>query len=324
MCFTRRWILASGRPVELPVRTVKAEGLMHKSPTDEASKDIVEPRSRRTLWLWLLVLRRPTNAASLLTIGVIVLMAAVGPFVLAGDPYKTDILNLLQPPSRDHWFGTDEIGRDLLTRIVHGARFTLYAGLAAVVIGSLFGTMLGLVAGYFGGWVDVVVMTLADVLLSFPYFLLVVVIVAVLGPSLTTAMIAVGIWTMPYYIRVIRANTLEIKVRSFVDAAIVTGESALSVLFHHILRNCASQLLVLSTTYLGQAILMAAALSFLGLGAQPPVPEWGAMTAVGREYIFQAPHVLYIPALFIFITALAFNFLGDALRDVFDPRSRGR
>lgn len=297
---------------------------MDQSSADEASKDILEPRSRRTLWLWLTVLRRPTNVASLLTIIVIVLMAAVGPFVLAGDPYKTDILNLLEPPSRDHWFGTDEIGRDLLIRIVHGARFTLYAGLAAVVIGSLFGTMLGLVAGYFSGWVDVVVMTLADVLLSFPYFLLVVVIVAVLGPSLTTAMIAVGIWTMPYYIRVIRANTLEIKVRSFVDAAIVTGEPALSVLFHHILRNCTSQLLVLSTTYLGQAILMAAALSFLGLGAQPPVPEWGAMTAVGREYIFQAPHVLYIPALFIFITALAFNFLGDALRDVFDPRSRGR
>ena len=282
------------------------------------------PRSRRNLRLWLMVLRRPTTIVSLFIILVVVAMAVLGPFVIEGNPYQTNILNLLQPPSATFWLGTDELGRDLLVRIVHGARYTLYAGLAAVFIGCLTGTLLGLLAGYFGGWIDFAIMTLADVLLSFPYFLLVVIIVAVLGPSLTTAMIAVGVWTAPYYMRVIRASTFELKVRPFVEAAIVTGESTFNILIRHILPNCLSQVLVLSTTYLSQAILMAAALSFLGLGAQPPEPEWGAMTAIGREYMFQAPHVLYIPAIFIFITALAFNFLGDALRDVFDPRSRGR
>jgi ABC-type dipeptide/oligopeptide/nickel transport system permease subunit len=179
------------------------------------------------------------------------------------------------------------------------------------------------VAGFFGWFVDYVIMILADVLLSFPYFLLVVVISAVLGPSLTTAMIAIGIWTAPYYTRVIRANTLELKSWPFVEAAVVTGESRWGTLLRHILPNCLSQVLVLSTTYMSQAILMASALSFLGLGAQPPKPEWGAMTAIGREYIFQAPHLLTVPAVAILLTALAFNFLGDALRDVLDPRMRG-
>ena len=282
------------------------------------------PRSQRTLRLWLLVLRRPTSVVSLLIILSVLFLAVPGPFVVPGDPYKTNILQLLQPPSAASPLGTDELGRDLLVRIVHGARYTLYAGLAAVFIGCLSGTLFGLIAGYFGGRVDFAIMGLADVLLSFPYFLLVVVIVAVLGPSLTTAMIAIGVWTAPYYMRVIRANTLELKVRPFVEAAVISGETTFNVLFRHILPNCMSQVLVLSTTYMSQAILMAAALSFLGLGAQPPEPEWGAMTAVGREYMFQAPHLLYIPAAFIFVTALAFNFLGDALRDVFDPRSRDR
>jgi len=277
---------------------------------------------RRTVRIWKAVLRRPTTIASLIVIFGVVLMAVAGPSIVRGDPVKPNIVFMLRPPGPEFPLGTDEMGRDIFTRIVYGARPTMSAGLAAVLIGSFLGTFLGLVAGYFGKVADYVIMAGVDVLLSFPYFLLVVVIVAALGPSLSSAMIAIGIWTAPYYARVVRATTMELRGKPFVEAAIVTGESGWSTLFRHILPNCMPQVVVLSSTYLSQAILLAAALSFLGLGAQPPEPEWGAMTAVGREYIFQAPHVLGMPAVFIFLTALAFNFIGDALRDVLDPRTR--
>ncbi|HKZ75986.1 MAG TPA: ABC transporter permease, partial [Actinomycetota bacterium] len=242
---------------------------------------------RRTARIWLRVLRRPTALASLIIVVGVVGMATFGPSLVTGDPIKPNIVYMLRPPGAQFPLGTDELGRDLLTRIVYGARPTFYAGVAAVAIGCVLGSFLGLVAGYFGKAVDGAIMLVVDVLLSFPYFLLVVVVVAALGPSLTTAMIAIGIWTAPYYTRVIRASTLELRVKPFVEAAIVSGESGFSILFRHILPNCLPQIIVLSTTYLSQAILLAAALSFLGLGAQPPEPEWGAMTAIGREHIFQ-------------------------------------
>ncbi len=266
------------------------------------------------------VLTRPTSIFGLLIISIVVSMAIFAPLLAPFDPYKTNIVFLLRPPSAEFWLGTDELGRDLLSRIIYGARYTLYAGLAAVLIGCSFGTTLGLIAAYFSNWLDNVVMTLSDVLLSFPYFLLVIVLVAVLGTSLTTAMFAIGVWTAPYYTRVVRANVMELRERPFVEAAIVSGEGRWNVVLRHILPNCLPSILVLSTTYLSQAILMAAALSFLGLGAQPPVPEWGAMTSVGREYLFQAPHMILIPSAFIFVTAIAVNFIGDNIRDSVDPR----
>jgi ABC-type dipeptide/oligopeptide/nickel transport system permease subunit len=275
------------------------------------------PRSKR---IWWTVLRRPVNMIALLVIFVVVIMAIGGGGIAPQDPYRQNIVMLLQPPGLQHPFGTDELGRDILSRIIAGARDTVYAGIAAVGIGTILGSLLGLVSGYFAGWVDDAIMTFTDVLLSFPYFLLVVLIVAVLGPSLTSATIAVGIWTAPYFTRVVRANAAELRGRPFVEAAIVSGETPANIIFRYVLPNCLSSIVVLSTTYLSQAILMAAALSFLGLGAQPPQPEWGAMTAIGREHLFDAPHVIMVPAACIFLTALALNFLGDAVRDVLDPR----
>lgn len=272
--------------------------------------------------VWGQVLFRPTSIFAILVVILVVIMAIGGSSIAPYDPYRQNIVMLLKPPSLQHLLGTDELGRDILSRIIAGARYTLYAGLAAVAIGSLLGSIAGLLSGYFGGWTDQIIMTVTDVLLSFPYFLLVVLIVAVLGPSLTSATIAVGIWTAPYFARVIRANAAELRSRPFIEAAKVSGEASVNIILRYILPNCMSSITVLSTTYLSQAILMAAALSFLGLGAQPPEPEWGAMTAIGREYLFDAPHMILVPAGFIFFTALAFNFIGDALRDALDPRER--
>lgn len=258
---------------------------------------------------------------AILMLVLVLLMATIGP-LFVGSPTAPNLSAILSPPGWDHVFGTDELGRDLLSRIVHGSRATLMAGVAAVLIGSVLGTSLGLVAGYVGGWFDSLLMMLNDLLLSFPYFLLVVVIVAALGPSLSSAMIAIGIWTAPYYARVIRANTMELRGRGFVEAAKLSGETQLSVVARYIFPNCISQVIVLSTTYMAQAILMAASLGFLGLGAQPPAPEWGAMTAVGRTYLFQAPHLLAVPAIWIVLVALTFSYLGDVLRDKLDPKSK--
>lgn len=263
----------------------------------------------------------PSVGLALFMLVLVCLMATIGPYFV-GSPVAPNLKAILSPPSWQNIFGTDELGRDLLARIVHGSRATLMAGVAAVLIGTVLGTILGLAAGYVGGWFDSVLMMLNDLLLSFPYFLLVVVIVAALGPSLSSAMIAIGIWTAPYYARVIRANTMELRGRGFVEAAQLSGETQLSIVSRYILPNCISQIIVLSTTYMAQAILMAASLGFLGLGAQPPAPEWGAMTAIGRTYLFQAPHVLAVPAIWIVLVALTFSYLGDVLRDKLDPKSK--
>jgi len=253
-------------------------------------------------------------------VGAFVLCAIVGPALVTQDPIAQDLAQRLQPPSAAHWLGTDEFGRDIFARLVHGTRISLAIGLVSVGVGALFGGLLGLVTGYFGGWVDLLGMRLTDLMLAFPSILLAVVIVAALGPSLTNAMVAVGIVSVPQYARLVRSSVLATRSAPFVEAARALGASESRVLFGTVLPQCVAPLLVQTSLGLATAILDAAGLSFLGLGAQPPTPEWGAMLGNGRDYVIHAPWILAAPGAAILLTVLGFNLLGDGLRDALDPR----
>lgn len=251
---------------------------------------------------------------------VFLLMGVLAPVFGPGDPLRTDLYGRLSPPSLAKPFGTDDFGRDVLTRVMYGARISLRIGLVAVGISLVCGTALGLLAGYWGGAVDMVVMRLMDIMLAFPSILLAIVIVAIIGPSLTNAMLAVGIVVIPQYARLIRASVLSIREREYVMAARALGASNLRIVLRSVLPNCVAPLIVQSTLGMATAILDAAGLGFLGLGAQPPTPEWGAMLSGGRELIVKAPWVLTFPGLAILFAVLGFNLLGDGLRDALDPR----
>ena len=235
------------------------------------------------------------------------------------DPITSDLRLRLQAPGGAHLLGTDWIGRDLLSRLLYGLRLTLVVGLVTVAAGAAVGVGLGLVAGYYGGPLETVIMRATDLLLAFPYFLLTVVLVAVLGPSLVNAMIAIAVWTVPQYIRLVRAVVLATKGREFVEAARALGCAERGILLRHVLPSCVPALTVQSAVFCAQNMLMGASLSFLGLGAQPPSPELGAMLGAGRAYLRAAPQVVAVPATGIFLAVVAFNCVGDALRDRLDP-----
>lgn len=258
-----------------------------------------------------------------LIVAALLLVAAAGPALVPGDPYAMSVRERLQPPSHDKVLGTDEFGRDVLARLVHGSRLTLQIGVVSVGIALLVGGLLGMVSGFVGGWFDVLMMGLVDVLLAFPAILLALAIIAVLGPGLTNTMIAVGIASIPGFARVVRAATLEVKERVYVEAARALGGSAIHVMFRHVGRNIVSPLLVLVTLQFPVALLSSAALGFIGLGAQPPEPEWGAMLVSARDYLRRAPWLVNAPGLAIVLTVLGFNLLGNALRDALDPAQRG-
>ena len=251
-----------------------------------------------------------------------VLLALVGP---ALAPYSaTEMLTLpRQAPSGEYWFGTDEIGRDIFSRMLLSARVALTVGFVSVGIGLIAGGAMGVLAGYFGGWIDSVLMRVVDVLLAFPAILLALAIIAVLGTGLTNTMIAVGIASIPGFARVVRAATLEVKERVFVEAARALGGSAAHVMFRHVGSNIMSPLIVLVTLQFPIALLSSAALGFVGLGAQPPDPEWGAMLVSARDYLRRAPWLVNAPGFAIVLTVLGFNLLGNALRDALDPTQRG-
>lgn len=253
---------------------------------------------------------------------LIVLMALLADVIAPYDPIRGRLADMLQPPSRAHWMGTDEQGRDILSRIIHGSRISLTVGLVAVGISLTTGTVIGAVSAYFGGWPDLVIMRVIDILLAFPSILLAIAITAILGPSLTNAMVAVGIVGMPVYARLVRASVLSLKEQDFVQAARAAGGGHGRILWRHILPNALAPLIVQSTLSVGTAMLDAAGLSFLGLGAQPPAPEWGAMLSGAQVYIQLAPWVVTFPGLAIMLAVLGFNLLGDGLRDVLDPRLR--
>jgi len=246
--------------------------------------------------------------------------AAFAPVIATHAPTRQNFGSVLQPPSAEHRLGTDELGRDVFSRIVHGARISVMIGIMAVGLGALIGISLGLLAGFYGGVVDNVIMRFIDVLLAFPGILLAILIAAVLGAGLVPVILAVAIFSVPTFARLMRGSVLSVKQRDYVEAARAAGASDGRILGSHILVNCFGPVLVYATLLMGDAILTAAALSFLGVGVAPPTPEWGAMISTARSYMRSAPHVVLVPGVAIFLTVLAFNILGDALRDVFDPK----
>lgn len=260
-----------------------------------------------------------TGLVVLVAIGAAALLA---PWLTDRDPLDTDFLRRFEPPSREHPLGTDQLGRDLLARLLYGARYTLGTGLAAMALILFVGTSVGLVAGLLGGRVDVVLMRIVDVLLAFPSLILALAIVGMLGPSLTNVLIGIAAVGWASYARVVRGLVLSLREREFVEAAHALGASRLGVARRHILPHVLPTVVVLASLDLGNLLLAISALSFLGVGAQAPTPEWGRMLNDARPFLWQAPHLMLFPGLAIFLVVLACNFLGDGLRDLLDPRMR--
>jgi peptide/nickel transport system permease protein len=267
------------------------------------------------------LMRRPGAAVSAAFLLFVIVVSIGAPLIAPDDPDAISP-NLRQPPSREHPFGTDEVGRDVLSRVIYGGRVSLRVGLIAIGIALVFGTVFGLVAGYRGGWIDASIMRLMDVMLAFPGFLLAIAIVAILGPGLYNVMIAVGIEAIPVYARTARGSVLSVKEEEFVIGARAIGLGHTRILFRYILPNILAPLIVLATLGVGIAILSAAGLSYLGLGAQPPTPEWGAMLSAARSFIRQAWWMSTFPGLAIMTIVLTLNLFGDGLREVLDPRVR--
>lgn len=266
------------------------------------------------------VLRNRKAVVGGILLAIIVLAAIFADFITVHDPFKQDLRNRLQPPSGEHWLGTDQFGRDMFTRIVYGARISLQVGFIAVGIALLAGGTMGLLAGFYGGWLETVLMRLVDMLLALPGFLLALAIVSTLGPSLTNVMIAVGIAYTPGFARVMRSAVISAREMDYVAAARAAGASDLRIMFRHVLPNTLNPIIVNVTLALAGSILSAAGLSFLGMGAQPPTPEWGSMLNSARGFIRLAHHVVTFPGLAIMMTVLCLNMLGDGLRDALDPR----
>ncbi|RJQ57907.1 MAG: ABC transporter permease [Desulfobacteraceae bacterium] len=255
---------------------------------------------------------------------VFIVTALFAPWLAPYDPYKNDLAGTLAPPSAEHWFGTDELGRDIFSRIIHGARLSILEGLFSVFLAMLIGVPVGILSGYIGGRTDTVIMRLVDILLAFPGVLLAVVIISILGPSLVNAMIAVGVYTVPMFARLARGSTLTVKEEPYIEACRAAGMSNLRILYRHIYPNISAHIYVMATLRVAIAILTAASLSFLGLGAQPPSPEWGAMLSNGRNYLLIAPHLVIFPGLAIILLVLGLNLFQDGLRLVLDPKMTQR
>ncbi|WP_105318161.1 nickel transporter permease [Thermus tenuipuniceus] len=265
--------------------------------------------------------RNPGAVLGLALLILLILVALLGPLV-AGDPLEQNLLERLKPPGPGHPLGTDQLGRDVWARVVHGARISLGVGFGVVLLASFLGVSVGLLAGGLGGVWDNLLMRLTDIFFAFPSLILAMAIAAALGPNLTNTVIAVALVTWPIYARLVRAQVLALREREFVEAARALGAGQGRILFRHLLPNALTPVLVQASYEVGAAILTAAGLSFIGFGAQPPTPEWGAMVAETRNYMAEAPWAATAPAVGILLTVLAFNLLGDGLRDVLDPRWR--
>jgi len=268
------------------------------------------------------LLRSRSASLGLIIIALVLVVALIGPALAPYDPLAPAPLDRLKGPSQAHYFGTDSLGRDIFSRVVFGSRISLMIGLISVAISLVPGTLLGLLAGYFGGRLDSLIMRFMDVLLAFPAILLAIFVTAILGPSLTNTMIAVGVVYIPHYARIVRSSVLSLREQLFVQAIGHLGGSHARILSRHVLPNSLPPIIVYATLGMGTAVLQAAALGFLGLGAQPPQPEWGAMLSEGRQYIQIAPHVAAYPGAAILLLVLGFNLFGDGLRDVLDPSLR--
>jgi peptide/nickel transport system permease protein len=260
--------------------------------------------------------------AGALIVLIFVLLALLAPYIAPYEPNKMQIANKLQGPSAEHWLGTDDKGRDILSRILYGSRISLTVGILSTVLGATIGIVLGIVSGYYGRWVDSLIMRICDVLLAFPGILLALAIVSVLGASTVNVIIAVAFFAIPTFARIVRGSTLAVKKLEYIDAIKAMGARDSRIIFRHILPNITSPIIVQATLYIASAIITAAALSFLGMGTQPPDPEWGTMLSQGRSYIRQAPHITLFPGLVILLVVVGFNLFGDGLRDALDPKTK--
>jgi ABC-type dipeptide/oligopeptide/nickel transport system permease subunit len=261
--------------------------------------------------------------AGLALLVVLLVLALAAPLLTASDPARQQLSQALKPGSLAHPLGTDHLGRDMLARLLYGGRLPLLIGFLAVGVGLVVGVPLGAVSGFYGGRVDLTIQRLADILLSFPGFLLALSLVAILGVGLQNVILSVGISAVPSFIRLVRGSVLSIRELVFVEAAEAIGQRRRAIIFRHVLPNAMAPVIVQATLSLGFAIVVAAGLGFLGLGVQPPTPEWGTMLGEGRQYIFRAPALTTYPGLAILLAVVGFNLLGDGLRDALDPRMRG-
>jgi peptide/nickel transport system permease protein len=266
--------------------------------------------------------RRRAAMAALGVIAGFALLALLAPAIAPYDPLATSWSAVRKAPNAAHWFGTDEIGRDVLSRVIWGTRASLLAGVVSVSISLAFGIPIGLLAGYASGWLDALISRITDAMLACPFLILAIALAAFLGPSLSNAMIAIGVSATPVFIRLTRAQVLQVKVEDYIEAARAVGNSPLRIMWRHILPNIVPPLIVQATLAIAAAIIAEAALSFLGLGQQPPAPSWGSMLNTAKNYIDSAPWMAVWPGMSIFLLVLSFNLLGDGLRDAFDPRQR--
>lgn len=305
--------LPAGRTASAPPPT--AEILTPSLSGGRASAGLWRDAGRR--------LRRDHGAmAGLIIIALLVLVAIFASSLAPYDPNDQSFRIKNKPPSAEHWLGTDEFGRDVFSRILVGTRVALFVGIVPVLIALALGVTLGLVAGYYGRGIDQVVMRLIDIMLAFPWLLLAIGIMAVLGPGINNVAIAVAIVYIPAFARIVRGSVLSIKEKEYIEAARAMGQPDYRIIVRHVLANAWAPIIVLATLSIGQAIIYAAGLSFIGLGTQPPNADWGVMLSSGREYLRDAPWLGFFPGLAILITVLAFNLFGDGLRDALDPRLR--
>jgi glutathione transport system permease protein len=293
------------------------------APEADAAPAVAASSRVRTPWteFWRKFRRQHVALVALAFVLLLVAIAILSPWIVPYDPenyFDYDALN--QGPSWAHWMGVDPLGRDIFSRILAGTRISLAAGFFSVAIGGIIGSALGLLAGYYGGWWDRIVMRISDVLFAFPGILLALGVVAILGSSMVNVVVAVSVFSVPAFARLVRGNTLVLKQMTYVEAVRSVGASDWTIVMRHILPGSISAIVVYFTMRLGTSIITAASLSFLGMGAQPPTPEWGAMLNEARADMVNAPHVALFPSLAIFFTVLAFNLLGDGMRDALDPK----
>ncbi len=270
--------------------------------------------------VWRRFRRNQSAVVGLIMLLILIAMAVFSEAIAPYDPVQQDLLHRVQTPTAAHIFGTDELGRDIFSRIVFGARISVTVGLIAVTISCIGGIVLGSIAGYYGGTADNIIMRFMDILMAIPGILLNISIVAALGPGLQNVMVAIGISSIPGYCRIIRASILSLRDQEFVEASRAAGASDFFIITQHILPNCLAPLIIQATLRIGGSILMCASLSFIGLGVIPPTPEWGAMLSTGRDFLRQAPHLTTIPGMAIMFAVFAMNLMGDGLRDALDPK----
>jgi peptide/nickel transport system permease protein len=284
-----------------------------------------ERRTRPLASLMRFARRNPLGAGAAVIIIILVVTAVFAPLVATHDPLFPDAINRLAAPSGGHLFGTDDIGRDVFSRVVYGGRISLQVGILTVLMGTMVGSAIGLMSGYFSGWADIIVQRLLDSVQAIPGLLLALVVAAVIGAGTLNTIFPIAVILIPINARVVRSAVLSVREHQYIEAARVLGAADRRIMLRHVLPNVVAPILILSSIYIGNAIVVEASLSFLGLGTPPPTPSWGSMlSGQGRTYMEQAPWLAIFPGLAITLTVLSFNLLGDALRDTFDPRLRGR